>query len=132
MGCTIGIDGCIKRIPIVGPRLGNDALVVAVLVGVGLEVGSVGVEHRAVDEPFADRLLDDPIKDLLRDECLNETAFSSLSEARSLLTEWQSDYNHVRPHSALANQTREEFKAHHSALAATPLHGQNFNPGLSI
>ena len=47
----------------------------------------------------------------LRDECLNETAFSSLSEARSLLAEWQSDYNHVRPHSALANQTPEEFKA---------------------
>lgn len=68
----------------------------------------------------------------LRDECLNETAFSSLSEARSLLAEWQSDYNRVRPHSALANQTPEEFKAQHFALAATALHGHDFNQGLSL
>ena len=41
----------------------------------------------------------------LRDECLNETAFSSLAEARAVLTAWRDDYNRVRPHSALANRT---------------------------
>ena len=68
----------------------------------------------------------------LRDELLNETAFSSLSEARALLAEWQADYNRVRPHSALANQTPEEFKAQHFALATTVLHGHEFNLGLSL
>jgi putative transposase len=29
----------------------------------------------------------------LRDECLNETLFSSLTEARETLDAWQEDYN---------------------------------------
>ena len=41
----------------------------------------------------------------LRDECLNETAFSSLTEARAVLAAWRDDCNRVRPHSALANRT---------------------------
>jgi len=65
----------------------------------------------------------------LRDECLNETAFSSLSEARLLLAEWRTDYNQVRPHSALANRSPEEFRQHTLATAAGT--GQIFNPGLS-
>lgn len=68
----------------------------------------------------------------LRDECLNETAFSSLTEARLLLAEWQADYNQVRPHSALTNQTPEEFRHHHSALATTTGKRHDFNPGLSL
>jgi putative transposase len=68
----------------------------------------------------------------LRDECLNETAFSSLAEARAVLTTWRDDYNRVRPHSALANRTPEEFRNHRLALAATTGCGQNTNPGLSL
>jgi len=45
----------------------------------------------------------------LRDECLNENLFSSLSDAREVLECWQHDYNHQRPHSALGNQTPMEF-----------------------
>ena len=67
----------------------------------------------------------------LRDECLNETLFTSLSEARPVLAEWRTDYNRVRPHSSLDNQTPEEFRHHHLALAASALLGHNFNPGLS-
>jgi putative transposase len=66
----------------------------------------------------------------LRDECLNEQAFSSLTEARAALATWRDDYNRVRPHSALANRTPEEFRTHHLALAATIGTGQNFSPGL--
>ncbi|GAC89533.1 hypothetical protein NBRC3255_3194 [Gluconobacter thailandicus NBRC 3255] len=33
----------------------------------------------------------------LRDECLNETLFTSLSHARQVLADWQEDYNTVRP-----------------------------------
>jgi putative transposase len=67
----------------------------------------------------------------LRDECLNETLFVSLPQARAVLDNCRADYNEVRPHSALANRTPEEFRAQHSAVAASAGNGQNFSPGLS-
>jgi putative transposase len=67
----------------------------------------------------------------LRDECLNETLFSSLDEARAVLAAWREDYNRVRPHSSLANQTPEEFRHQHHPLAAGAAVGQNFTQGLS-
>jgi len=45
----------------------------------------------------------------LRDELLNETAFSSLNEARFLLEQWRRDYNTQRPHSRLGWLTPSEF-----------------------
>jgi putative transposase len=66
----------------------------------------------------------------LRDECLNETLFASLPQARAVLDAWRADYNGVRPHSALANKTPEEFRAQHIAIAAGRGDGQNLNPGL--
>jgi putative transposase len=67
----------------------------------------------------------------LRDECLNETLFGSLAQARADLESWRRDYNGVRPHSALANRTPEEFRAQHIAVAAIMAsNGQNLNPGL--
>ena len=39
----------------------------------------------------------------LRDECLNETLFTSLAHAREVLATWKDDYNTVRPHSGLGN-----------------------------
>jgi putative transposase len=68
----------------------------------------------------------------LRDECLNETLFSTLGEARAVLASWRRDYNQVRPHSALSNWTPEEFHAHHLALAVTNDQGHNSSPGLSL
>jgi putative transposase len=47
----------------------------------------------------------------LRDECLNETAFESLTHARRVLALWRHDYNHVRPHSALNGATPAEARA---------------------
>ena len=44
-----------------------------------------------------------------RDECLNETLFSSLAEARKQITTWKEDYNNHRPHSSLGNITPNEF-----------------------
>jgi len=44
-----------------------------------------------------------------RDECLNETLFSSLSQARDQITDWKEDYNSQRPHSSLGNITPNEF-----------------------
>ena len=47
----------------------------------------------------------------LRDECLNETLFSSLGHAREVLAEWRHDYNRRRPHSSLGNITPTEMAA---------------------
>ncbi len=44
-----------------------------------------------------------------RDECLNETLFSTLIQARQQITDWRKDYNHNRPHSSLGNLTPIEY-----------------------
>ncbi|NEJ01291.1 transposase [Rhizobium leguminosarum] len=44
-----------------------------------------------------------------RDECLNETLFSSLTQARTEITAWKEDYNQNRPHSSLGNIIPSEF-----------------------
>lgn len=41
----------------------------------------------------------------LRDECLNETLFTTLAQARAVLAAWQHDYNQVPPHSGLGGRT---------------------------
>jgi putative transposase len=44
-----------------------------------------------------------------RDECLNETLFSSLTQARTEIIAWKEGYNRNRPHSSLGNITPSEF-----------------------
>ena len=46
----------------------------------------------------------------LRDELLNEEMFESLDDARRKLALWRYDYNQVRPHSSLGNQTPAEAR----------------------
>jgi putative transposase len=46
----------------------------------------------------------------LRDECLNETLFTSLAQARAVLASWRRDYNQVRPHSGLGGATPAQFR----------------------
>ena len=50
----------------------------------------------------------------LRDEFLNETVFSSLTEVRLMLAEWRGDYNRNRPHSRLGWLTPSEFAERHT------------------
>jgi hypothetical protein len=45
----------------------------------------------------------------LRDECLNETLFTSLAHARSILAAWKHDYNTIRQHSKLGGRTPAEI-----------------------
>lgn len=59
----------------------------------------------------------------VRDECLNEHWFLSLSDARQIVEGWRQDYNAERPHSALGYQTPAEFAqraATATAAAARP------------
>ena len=65
-----------------------------------------------------------------RDECLNETLFSSLGQARAAIASWKEDYNLNRPHSALGNRSPAEFAAT-IALETQAAWGQKSTKGLS-
>ena len=56
----------------------------------------------------------------MRDECLNEHWFLSLGEARETIEAWRRDYNEVRPHTSLGNQTPQEFIPQSGTGAALP------------
>jgi putative transposase len=77
----------------------------------------------------------------LRDELLNEEIFDTLDDARRKLALWRYDYNNVRPHSSLGNQTPaearralEQFEGPaHDALAQTDHEEyENQTRGLSL
>ena len=53
-----------------------------------------------------------------RDECLNESWFVSLPDARETIEAWRVDYNDVRPHSGLLDATPAAFAL--SLMIATP------------
>jgi putative transposase len=57
----------------------------------------------------------------LRDECLNTHWFSTLRQARSIVENWRTDYNNVRPHSALGYATPKEFAKQSSASFAVQI-----------
>ena len=44
-----------------------------------------------------------------RDECLNEHWFITMNHARDIIEHWRHEYNTVRPHSSLGNQTPEAY-----------------------
>ena len=74
----------------------------------------------------------------LRDECLNETLFSTVRQARAVLAAWKHDYNYVRPHSAHGGATPVEF-ANQADMGHAPYRldqsahkGQCFEIGLSL
>ena len=70
----------------------------------------------------------------LRDECLNETLFTSLPQARAVLAAWQRDYNEVRPHSSLGGQTPASIRLPPCSPASSPLRaasGDGLRPDLT-
>ena len=48
---------------------------------------------------------------VFRDGCLNRWLFTSVSEARRIITHWLEEYNSVRPHGALNGLTPRAFAA---------------------
>jgi len=70
----------------------------------------------------------------LRDECLNETLFTSLRQARAALATWQRDYNEVRPHSAHSGLTPASIRLPSCSPASSPLRAgsaDGLRPGLT-
>ena len=45
-----------------------------------------------------------------REECLNQSWFTSLDHARREVAAWREDYNTCRPHSSLGGMTPEEYE----------------------
>jgi putative transposase len=78
----------------------------------------------------------------LRDECLNETLFTSLRHARQVLEAWRRDYNTIRPHSALKGMTPTDFAKHTTRrlqsegatlpVAVTANNGHQLTSGLQL
>lgn len=52
----------------------------------------------------------------LRDECLNVHVFFTLDDVREKLAQWREDYNCLRPHSSLQDETPAAFAADWSAV----------------
>src|SRR5690242_18823566 len=70
----------------------------------------------------------------LRDECLNETLFTSLRQARAMLANWQRDYNEVRPHSAHGGLAPASIRLPPCSPASSPLRAgfaDGLRPGLT-
>ncbi len=65
----------------------------------------------------------------LRDECLNEHWFTSLTQARDLIEAWRQDYNEHRPKKDLGGLPPAEY-AMQLASRATPGTANIFNHGL--
>ena len=73
--------------------------------------GDTGVAWHYIDpgKPQQNGLIES-FNGSLRDECLNEEIFDSLTDARHKLALWRYDYNNVRPHSSLGNKTPAEAR----------------------
>ena len=56
-----------------------------------------------------------------RSECLNESWFTSLDDARRIVYAWRRDYNAIRPHQSLGGATPEAYE--HSLSSGSPLRG---------
>jgi putative transposase len=55
-----------------------------------------------------------------RDECLSQSWYPSLDDARQIIEAWRMDYNTVRPHSSLGYQTPAEYAVAIAARPASP------------
>ena len=70
----------------------------------GRKVRGVGWHYIAPGKPQQNAFVES-FNGRLRDECLNETLFSSIRHARLVLAAWRQDYNEIRPHSGLGGRT---------------------------
>ena len=55
-----------------------------------------------------------------RDECLNQSWYTNLEDARRIIEAWREDYNGARPHSSLGYLTPEEYAATAARPASPP------------
>jgi putative transposase len=59
---------------------------------------------KPTDNPFIESF-----KGRFRDECLNQSVFESLEDARHKIEQWRREYKEDRPHGSLGNRKPQEF-----------------------
>jgi putative transposase len=67
-----------------------------------------------------------------RQECLNENWFLSMTDAQEKIEQWRCNYNHVRPHSSLANRTPNEYVADSDPETFASLRSQGFSDEIAM
>jgi putative transposase len=68
----------------------------------------IGWHYIAPGEPMQNGFVES-FDGSFRDECLNDTLFSSLAEARARIKSWRQDYKQQRPHSSPGHVTPNEY-----------------------
>jgi len=88
-----------------------------------------GIEHLLI-EPGAptQNAYIESFNGKFRDECLNEHWFTSLAQARDVITDWRHHYNEVRPHSSCGRIPPAQFATNFRAQQSN--NAVPFNPGL--
>ena len=73
---------------------------------------TAGIEHLLIDpgKPMQNGYIES-FNGKFRDECLNEHWFTSLVQARGVISDWRRDYNEVRPHSSCGRAPPAQFAA---------------------
>ncbi len=68
------------------------------------------IKHETIDKgkPFQNGFIES-LFDKLRDECLNRNVFTTLVEAKEVISNYINHYNKERVHSSLNYKTHEEF-----------------------
>lgn len=91
-----------------------------------------GIRHQFIEpgKPMQNAYIES-FNGKLRDECLNESYFAGVLDARKIAAAYRRDYNHVRPHSSLDNMTPMEFAAR-TAAKFLPPRGENQGDGLGL
>jgi putative transposase len=70
----------------------------------------VGLHYIASGKPTQNAFIES-FNGKFRDECLNESSFASLQEARDIIESWRIDYNDQRPHGSLGQLMPNAFAA---------------------
>jgi len=74
---------------------------------------AVKIDYSRPGKPTDNALGDDPSPESfngsLRMECLNLHWFTSIEDARRKIELWRNEYNNLRPHSSINNQTPAEY-----------------------
>jgi putative transposase len=93
-------------------RSDNGPEFIAQAIRTWLAAEGVGVLYVAPGAPWENGYAES-FHSRLRDELLNAEEFASLLEARVLAQQWQHEYNHERPHSALGYRTPAQYAQMH-------------------
>jgi transposase InsO family protein len=94
-----GIPGCI--------RSDNGSEFIAKKVKAWLRENGIRITYIEPGSPWQNSYVES-LNSRLRYECLSTELFTSIGEARYVISEWQREYNLERPHSSLKRRTPAE------------------------